>query len=103
MGAPQKETACRVGARQTAGTAENTSPHSHSNTAHAQRDRLLKALQSGQVTTLQARREIDVMHPAARVMELRAQGVLILTNWTSERSECGKLHRIASYALGVRS
>lgn len=42
--------------------------------AAVQRARLLDALKRRALTTLQARRELDVLHPAARVMELRDDG-----------------------------
>lgn len=80
-------------------TADHTRPHSHPNTAEAQRLRLLNALRGGPVTTLQARAELDVMHPAARVMELREEGLRIFTAWAREPSPCGRLHRVARYVL----
>ena len=43
-----------------------------SNAAAAQRARILAHLQAGRpLTTIQARRELDVLHPCARVLELR--------------------------------
>ena len=80
-----------------------TSRHSHSNTADAQRARLLAALRRHPVTTIEARRELDILCPAARVLELRRAGVLILTHWATEATDCGKTHRVARYTLGVRS
>ena len=49
---------------------------------------------NGSMTTLQARQELDVMHPAARVQELREKGNNIMTHWTVTQG-----HRIASYVL----
>lgn len=69
------------------------------NTAKAQRERLMAALRRGAVTTVQARRTLDVMHPAQRVLELRAAGLQIVTHWTVEPTECGRLHRCARYVL----
>ncbi len=55
-------------------------------------------LQNNSLTTLQARKDLDVMHPAARVQELRAQGHNIVTHWTI--ADNGKArHRVASYVL----
>lgn len=66
--------------------------------AGAQRDRLLAWLLSSTITTLQARQELDIMHPAARVQELRAAGHNIITHWATGYT--GKVkHRIASYVL----
>jgi len=71
----------------------------HSTSTEAQRERLLEALRRGPVTTIRARRELDVMHPGGRVMELRRAGYLIATAWTTEPTECGRSHRVASYHL----
>ncbi|MEI6270530.1 MAG: helix-turn-helix domain-containing protein [Methylococcaceae bacterium] len=49
---------------------------------------------NGSMTTLQARQELDVMHPAARVQELREKGHNIMTHRTIAEG-----HRIASYVL----
>jgi len=63
-----------------------------------QRERILAWLKTAPLTTLQARKELDVLHPAARVMELRIRGHNIVTHWTI--SDTGKAkHRIASYVL----
>ena len=74
----------------------------HSNSADAQRVRLLTFLRhAGHITTLEARRDLDVLHPAQRVLELRNQGVNIVTHWTVQETECGKPHRVAKYVLGA--
>lgn len=67
------------------------------NSASAQRSRLLAALIRGPVSTLKARREYDILHPAARVQELRDRGHLIDTVWTDDFTSEGKLHRVAEY------
>lgn len=69
------------------------------NAATAQRARLLEALRSGPLSTLEARRELDVLHPAARVQELRERGHPITTTWTFEATPCGERHRVARYVL----
>jgi hypothetical protein len=71
----------------------------HPNSTEAQRARLLQRLRQGPLTTLAARSELDVLHPAARVMELRGEGFCIETLRTSEYSECGQLHSVARYVL----
>lgn len=73
--------------------------NAHSNCAEAQRARLLDRLQQGTLTTLEARSELDVLHPAARAMELRGLGYCIETLRTREYSECGQLHTVARYVL----
>ena len=69
------------------------------NNAAAQRSRILDRLQRQPLTTLEARAQLDVMHPAARVMELRRLGSNIVTLRTKEYSEAGKLHCVARYVL----
>ncbi|WP_024304115.1 helix-turn-helix domain-containing protein [Pseudogulbenkiania sp. MAI-1] len=67
--------------------------------AEAQRQRLLVALRQGPVTTLQARRLHDVLHPAARVQELRERGNRIITCWVTDNTSEGRPHRVAKYVL----
>lgn len=69
------------------------------NTASAQRARLLDALRRESLTTLEARSKLDVLHPAARVMELRRQGYGIVTVWTVGMTTEGRPHRVARYIL----
>ena len=75
--------------------------HLNENTAIAQRKRILDYLHARPLDTLTARKELDVMHPAARVMELRKQGVGIITTKLDRPSDCGKIHRVACYVLEV--
>jgi hypothetical protein len=70
-----------------------------SNNAKAQCQKLLQALRQKPLSTLEARRELDILHPAARVQELKAAGHNIKTHWSEEPSECGELHRVARYVL----
>jgi len=64
----------------------------------SQRQRILQWLLTATLTTLQARKELDVMHPAMRILELRDQGHNIVTHW--ETVDTGKAkHRVASYVL----
>jgi hypothetical protein len=67
--------------------------------AAAQRARLLDALRRDSLTTLEARRLLDVLHPAARVMELRREGHNIVTAWTTDTTPEGNAHRVARYFL----
>lgn len=70
------------------------------NSAEAQRQRLLQYLQEhGSVTTCEARRLLDIMHPAARIMELRRDQDIDLV-WINDLSEAGKAHRVGKYLLG---
>ena len=67
------------------------------NSASAQRSRLLAALHKGPVSTLAARKYHDILHPAARVQELRNRGHLIDTVWVEDITSEGFPHRVAQY------
>lgn len=70
------------------------------NNAAAQRGRVLEyPRHHGSLSTLDARHLIDVMHPAARIMELRRAGHSITTVWTHATTPEGGTHRIARYRL----
>jgi hypothetical protein len=71
---------------------------SFSTSAESQRARLLTWLQTATITTLQARKRLDILHPAARIMELRARGHNIITHWATADTGKGR-HRIACYVL----
>jgi hypothetical protein len=70
-----------------------------STSSEAQRKRLLEALQNRSLTTLEARRELDVMHPAARIMELRKKGHDIQTVRVPDLTREGFAHNVARYIL----
>lgn len=71
----------------------------HSTASADQRRRLLAALQAGPVSTLDARERLDVIHPAARVLELRERGYRIVTTWAHQSDAWGRAHRVARYML----
>lgn len=71
----------------------------NSNDAAAQRKRALELLRTGPKSTLQLRRDADILAPAARVLELKRKGFDILTQWVHQPTDCGKLHRVALYVL----
>ena len=72
------------------------------NSYAAQRGRLLQyLLENGAITTLQARHELAVMHPAGRVKELRDSGPPILTYWAFDTDSAGVRHRQGLYVLKV--
>lgn len=64
---------------------------------HAQR--ILAALKLGPLSTFEARKHLDVPHPAGRVQELREGGNEINTLRRSERNGIGRPHCIAIYVL----
>ena len=71
------------------------------NSVFAQRNRILDFVRKRPLDTLTERKELDIMHPAARVMELRKRGFRIKTIAIDRPSNCGKIHRVACYVLGV--
>ena len=73
--------------------------------AENQRERLLAALRKhGSITTIDARRFLDILNPHARIWELRNRhGVLIDTVWVYQDTEHGKPHRIGKYVLKVKA
>ncbi|WP_080409197.1 helix-turn-helix domain-containing protein [Burkholderia ubonensis] len=70
-----------------------------SNSADDQRARLLAALRDGPISTIEARHNLDVMMPAARVFELRAAGHTITTTRVYRATSSGREHSVALYAL----
>ena len=68
-----------------------------SGATHARR--ILDALRLGPLSTFEARRYLDVPHPAGRIQELRDDGNEIDTLRFAERSEVGRPHNIALYLL----
>ena len=82
-----------------AGTCNSTATRKHQSRA-MQRAALLKWLQAHQrITTLQARNELGIMHPAGRIQELRNAGNDIATDWQWEADATGKEHKQALYVL----
>lgn len=70
----------------------------HGNDREAQKYRAYEGLlECGSLTTQEMRMELDIMHPAGRVKELRAMDYDIRTVWTNYPTTCGKLHRMARY------
>jgi len=73
-------------------------PHGNSNSAHAQRQRLLERLRVSPVSTITARRELDILGVAQRIIELRRHHK-IDTVRTRQQTDCGKVHSVALYVL----
>lgn len=71
-------------------------------TTEAQRARLLARVQEGPIDTLSARTELNILHPAARIQELRDRGYPIKTHLISKTDEHGRKHqRVALYYIGA--
>lgn len=70
------------------------------NSSSTQRQHILSYLsKNGSLTTLQARQELGICHPAARVMELRRQSYAIETIWVNDVDSSGVTHLVARYVL----
>ncbi len=82
----------------------NTDSHFADLSTAAQRKRLIDALHCGPITTIEARRNLDILMPAARVHELKHRhGFVIQTIRVRQETDCGKLHSVAKYVLLPRS
>lgn len=78
----------------------NPDSHYADLSAEAQRKRLIDALHCGPVTTIEARRNLDILMPAARIHELRhLHGLDIRSVRVRQETDSGKLHSIAKYVL----
>lgn len=100
---PEKNRAAEVLDAPQAAQEGTTSKQNHTgNSAEAQRFRAWEWIKRfGSATTIDLRRECDIMMPAARIHELRHKfGCNITTLWVYQPTECGKLHRVARYVLG---
>lgn len=68
------------------------------NDAETQANRALEALQTfNSLTTQDMRHDLDIMHPAGRIKELRERDFDIRTFWESYPTTFGKIHRMARY------
>jgi len=54
------------------------------------------------VTTIEARRFLDILHPAGRVNELRQDGLDIITLRERQETEAGIAHLVGRYVLRRR-
>jgi len=72
--------------------------------AASQRVRLLERLQAGPVSTFDARHELNIMMPAARVKELRERGYPVQTHLSDLPDAHGHMHTgVATYYLSAES
>lgn len=93
----EKEKAAQ-GADYTKAAKQNRQRHYHANSAHAQRQRIADWFNTtNSLTTEQARRDLDIMHPAGRIKELRRRGYDILTFTENHPTIGGQMHRMARY------
>jgi len=72
----------------------------NNNSTHNQRLKILDWLfEKGSITTSEARKDLDIMSPAPRILELRDAGYQIVTLRESWVSEHGIEHPIGRYIL----
>jgi hypothetical protein len=68
--------------------------------SRSQQQRLATALTTlGNITTIEAREFLNVMHPSGRINELRNQGWGIEPPRVRYVDDCGVVHSIANYVL----
>ncbi|WGK61484.1 helix-turn-helix domain-containing protein [Halopseudomonas sp. SMJS2] len=68
--------------------------------SEAQAARLLEALRQGPVSTVDAARSLDIIHPPSTVRYLRGRGYVIATEWTHLSTGPGRpKHRVGLYVL----
>ena len=75
------------------------------NDAGTQTKRLLEAMQTlDGISTIEANRYLDILHPPARKLDLIKAGYLVVLIWVYEESACGEIHRVGKYfCLGKSS
>ena len=69
--------------------------------AGIQRKVLLDALRQGAVSSIAAREDLGILHPAARVLELWQRGHSIHLDWRMTEDVWGRRHRVGVYLLEV--
>ena len=94
----KKENAARS-TKTSAAHLKKQSTNGNANSTAAQCQRLLAALRKGPISTVRARRDLDVLHVAGRVQNLRNRGHEIVTTMVKDFTAPGKPHRVAQYAL----
>ena len=92
-GFPKKETGA-LGAPVKSNTTNDTRTDTE-----AQLSRVLTALRCGPTTTVQLVREHDILHPPARILQLRKRGFDIVTVWVNAETLRGAVHRVGKYVL----
>ncbi len=78
---------------------QNKQANPSDNSSALQRQKLLAALRKSPMSTLEIRRELDILGVAPRIFELKARGYKIITHWVHEATDSGNIHKIALYVL----
>lgn len=78
--------------------------HVYTNSSSSQRARILKHLETCfRISTMQARSQLGVLNPPARIIELRRKGYQIDTHWIIEKDCNGITHRVGLYVYKGRA
>ncbi|WP_252090330.1 helix-turn-helix domain-containing protein [Pseudomonas sp. MWU13-3659] len=73
-------------------------PDNHSTNAQALR--MIAALRKGPVSSIEAAKALDIVHPPSTIRHLRRQGWGILTRWCYQAAAPGRRpHRVGLYIL----
>ncbi len=74
------------------------------NAANTQAQRLLTALKAlGSLTTIEIRKHLDILAPAARIYDLRyRQNQEIVLSWETSETDAGVKHKIGRYSLVIQ-
>lgn len=68
--------------------------------ASSQRARIVAYLRAnGRATTCELRKELDILSPASRILELRRRGYIIQTDPVDIETELGRHSGVACYVL----
>jgi hypothetical protein len=68
------------------------------NDVGTQCNRMLEAMQTlGSISTIEAHRYLDILHPPARKLNLLQHGHIVELIWVHEPSDCGEIHRVGKY------
>ena len=70
-----------------------------SNSVFSQRVRILKHLKTKPATSIELRETLDILHPGARINELRDSGYKILTSMVNAQTGALRKHRVAQYSF----
>jgi hypothetical protein len=87
------------------GTLEAIRNNHKGNEANTQAKRLLIALKAlGSLTTIEIRRHLDILAPAAKIFDLRyRQNQNILLSWETTETDAGIKHKIGRYSLVLQT
>lgn len=85
-------------------TIEPAQPDPDSHSTEAQALRMIQALKAGPVSSIDAARSLDIVHPPSTIRHLRRKGWAIMTEWCYQTAAPGRRpHRVGLYILTKES